>query len=127
MRFRAGRSKLVDMSDPDCLFCKIVSREIPGDIVFENEHALAFRDIAPAAPVHVLVVPKQHLPNAVAVAESDADLSAELVRVAGQVAAAEGLDNGYRLVFNTGADAQQTVFHAHLHVLGGRAMGWPPG
>jgi len=115
------------MADPDCLFCKIIARDIPGDIVFENEHALAFRDIAPAAPVHVLVVPKEHLPNAAAVADSDADLSAELVRVAARVAAEEGLDNGYRLVFNTGADAQQTVFHAHLHVLGGRAMGWPPG
>ncbi|HEX7739134.1 MAG TPA: histidine triad nucleotide-binding protein [Marmoricola sp.] len=119
------------MADPDCLFCKIIAREVPGDIVFENEHALAFRDIAPAAPVHVLVVPKEHLPNAAAVAEHDSGhgtaLSAELIRAAAQVAASEGLDNGYRLVFNTGADAQQTVFHAHLHVLGGRPMGWPPG
>lgn len=115
------------MSDPECLFCRIVAREVPGDIVFENDRALAFRDIAPAAPVHVLVVPREHLPNAAAVAEHDPELSAELVRVAAGVAAKEGLDNGYRLVFNTGADAQQTVFHAHLHVLGGRAMSWPPG
>ena len=127
MMIEGPAPRLVGMADPDCLFCKIIARDIPGDIVFENEHALAFRDIAPAAPVHVLVVPKEHLPNAAAVADSDADLSAELVRVAARVAAEEGLDNGYRLVFNTGADAQQTVFHAHLHVLGGRAMGWPPG
>lgn len=115
------------MADPDCLFCKIVAREIPAEIVAESERALAFRDLAPAAPTHVLVVPKAHAPNAVAVAEEDPDGAVALLLLAGEVARSEGLDGGYRLVFNTGADAHQTVFHAHLHVLGGRPMGWPPG
>ena len=114
------------MSD-DCLFCKIIRREIPAEIVAESEHALAFRDITPQAPTHVLVIPKLHEPNAVALAEADPEAVGHLFRLVGKVAADEGLSNGYRAVFNTGPDALQTVFHAHLHLLGGRSFGWPPG
>lgn len=114
------------MSDPDCLFCKIVAREIPGEIVAETDRALAFRDVNPQAPTHVLVVPRDHHPNAAALAAADPESMAHLVEVAGQVAAREGVQD-YRLVFNTGAGAGQTVFHVHLHVLAGRSLGWPPG
>lgn len=115
------------MAEADCLFCRIVAGEVPADIVASSDRAIAFRDIAPAAPVHVLVIPKRHAPNALAVAEHDPADAGELVRLAGEVARSEGLDGNYRLVFNTGPDAHQTVFHAHLHLLGGRPMGWPPG
>lgn len=111
----------------DCLFCRIVAGEIPAQIVHRGERTLAFRDIAPQAPVHVLVVPHAHHPNAAAVAAADGELSADLVRTAAAVAAAEGYPEDYRLVFNTGAGAGQTVFHAHLHVLAGRGLAWPPG
>ena len=111
----------------DTLFDKIIRREIPADIVAESEHALAFRDIMPVAPTHVLVVPKLHEPNAVALAEADPSAMGHLFQLVGKVVSEEGLDNGYRAVFNTGADALQTVFHAHLHVLGGRGFEWPPG
>lgn len=114
------------MSDPDCLFCKIVAGEVPATVVHETETAIAFRDVAPVAPTHVLVIPRSHYPDAVALAEGEPKTALELYRVAKEVADAEGLD-GYRMVFNTGASAQQTVFHAHLHVLGGRPMTWPPG
>jgi histidine triad (HIT) family protein len=113
--------------DPDCLFCKIVAGEIDADIAGETGHSLAFRDIEPQAPTHVLVIPRRHVPNLSALAAHDAEL-ADLVRLAGATAEQEGVaDGGYRLVANTGADAHQSVFHAHLHVLGGRRMGWPPG
>jgi histidine triad (HIT) family protein len=112
--------------DPDCLFCKIVAGEIPADVVVESERTIAFRDITPQAPTHVLVIPRTHKPNAAALAESDPDAYVELVTQAKAVAGIDGLSS-YRLVFNTGADAHQTVFHAHLHVLGGRTFGWPPG
>lgn len=114
------------MSD-DCLFCKIIRREIPAEIVAESEHALAFRDIMPQAPTHILVIPKAHEPNAVALAEADPEAMGELFRLVGKVVAEEGLKNGYRAVFNTGPDALQTVFHAHVHLLGGRVFDWPPG
>jgi histidine triad (HIT) family protein len=114
-------------ADPECLFCRIVSGDVPATVVHETDNAIAFRDVAPVAPTHVLVIPRRHEPNAAALAEADPETLVELVRVARSVAEAEGLDDGYRLVFNTGAQAHQTVFHAHLHVLGGRAMGWPPG
>lgn len=114
------------MSD-DCLFCKIIRREIPAEIVAETDHALAFRDISPVAPTHVLVIPKLHEPNAVALAEADPEAMGQLFRLVGKVAADEGLASGYRSVFNTGPDALQTVFHAHVHVLGGRTFDWPPG
>jgi histidine triad (HIT) family protein len=114
-------------SDPDCLFCKIVAGEIPATVVHETDTTLAFRDLEPQAPTHVLVVPRGHYPNAVALAEGEPDTAAHLFATAREIAAAEGLDRGYRLVLNTGPDAHQTVFHVHMHLLGGRSMGWPPG
>ncbi|HVT22576.1 MAG TPA: HIT domain-containing protein [Mycobacteriales bacterium] len=115
-------------SDPDCLFCKIVAGEVPADIVAESDTAIAFRDIAAQAPTHVQVIPREHYPNIAAVAAAgDVDV-ADLIRLADEVAAIEGIaESGYRLVANTGADAFQTIFHCHVHVLGGRQMGWPPG
>ena len=104
----------------DCLFCKIVAKEIPATVVRETEHTLAFRDIHPQAPTHVLVVPKVHQPNAAALAVAEPAMAAALLAEAGEVAAQEKIaESGYRLIFNTGAGAGQTVFHAHLHVLGG--------
>ena len=114
------------MATDDCLFCKIVAREIPSDRVHETETTYAFRDITPQAPTHVLVVPKSHHANAAELAAAEPATYVDLVHAAAAVAEAEELD-GYRLVFNTGASAHQTVFHAHLHVLGGRPMTWPPG
>jgi histidine triad (HIT) family protein len=111
----------------DCLFCRIVARQIPADIVHETATTLAFRDIEPQSPTHVLVIPKEHQPDLVALGASSPGGIVELFEAVGQVAAQEGLEDGYRGVFNTGALAQQTVFHAHVHVLGGRAMTWPPG
>jgi len=111
----------------DCLFCKFVSREIEPDVVHETETTLAFRDINPQAPTHVLVVPKAHHVNAAALAQDDPAVMADLVRAAAAVAELDGLGEGYRLVFNTGPQSGQTVFHVHCHVLGGRAMTWPPG
>ncbi len=113
-------------SDPDCLFCKIVKREVPATTVRESARTLSFRDIAPQAPTHVLVVPKDHHRDVGALASADPDVLAEVVREAAGVATAEGLE-AYRLVFNTGAAAGQAVFHVHAHVMGGRALGWPPG
>jgi histidine triad (HIT) family protein len=110
----------------DCLFCKIVAGDVPADIVHTTERTLAFRDVNPQAPLHALVVPRDHYANAAEVAQGDPTASAELVQTAAAVAAAEGYVS-YRLVFNTGADAHQTVFHAHLHVLAGRSFTWPPG
>ncbi|MQW75428.1 HIT domain-containing protein [Nocardioides sp. dk4132] len=115
------------MSTPDCLFCKIVAGDVPADIVHETEHTLAFRDIHPQAPTHVLVVPRAHHADAAALAAADPALVAALVSAAAQVAADAGHPDDYRLVFNTGAGAGQTVFHTHLHVLGGRPLTWPPG
>ena len=114
-------------NDSDCLFCKIVAGDIPADVVHETETTVAFRDIDPQAPMHVLVIPRSHEPNAAALAAAEPGTLVDLVDAAAAVAKTEGLGDGYRLVFNTGAAAHQTVFHAHLHVLGGRAMGWPPG
>lgn len=110
----------------DCLFCKIVAGEIPAEVVHTTERTVAFRDLNPQADTHVLVVPRDHYENAAAVAAGDPAAAAELLTTAAAVATAEGRES-YRLVFNTGADAGQTVFHAHLHVLGGRSFGWPPG
>ena len=112
----------------DCLFCRIVAGEIPGDVVAQTDGALAFRDINPQAPTHVLVIPKQHFDNASHLSHEDAELLAEVFRLAAQVAVQEGIaDDGYRLVTNTGDAAGQTVHHLHVHVIGGRPMRWPPG
>lgn len=110
----------------DCLFCQIVAGEVPGDVVLSTDRVVAFRDVAPVAPTHVLVVPREHAPDAAATAAADATLVGDLVAAAAEVAAAEGVAD-YRLVFNTGAGAGQSVFHTHLHVLGGRGLAWPPG
>ncbi|MEQ6903001.1 HIT domain-containing protein [Nocardioides sp. YIM 152588] len=104
--------------DESCLFCKIVAGQIPADVVHTGERTVAFRDIAPKAPLHVLVVPREHQPNAAAIAASNPAATADLITVAREVAIAEGYDD-YRLVFNTGAGAGQTVFHAHVHLLAG--------
>lgn len=111
---------------PDCLFCRIVRGEIPAQVLHETDSVIAFRDVTPQAPTHVLVVPKAHHANATELASEDPVALAALITVADQVAQAEGLP-GHRLVFNTGAEAGQTVFHTHLHVLGGRVLTWPPG
>ncbi len=112
----------------DCLFCAIVTGDIPAVRVSESERTLAFRDINPQAPTHVLVIPKGHYPDLAALAGAGDGLLAEVAAQAHQVAVAEGLaDSGYRVVFNTGREAGQTVFHAHAHVLGGRPLTWPPG
>lgn len=116
------------MAEQDCLFCRIVRREIPAQVVHETETVLAFRDIDPKAPLHVLVVPKRHIDSVNAVRDADAATLGELIVAAREIAAAEGVDGkGYRLVINTGAGAGQTVWHVHLHVLAGRALEWPPG
>jgi histidine triad (HIT) family protein len=114
-------------TDPDCLFCKIVAGDIPADVVHRTETTVAFRDIEPQAPTHVLVVPRSHHADAAGLAVAEPEVSVDLLRAAAAVAEQEGLGDGYRMVFNTGPAAHQTVFHAHLHVLGGRSMGWPPG
>jgi histidine triad (HIT) family protein len=115
-------------TDPDCLFCKIVAGVIPAEVVHETDTTLAFRDIEPQAPTHVLVVPRAHHAHAADLAAAEPTVLVDLVEAAAAVAKADGIaDDGYRLVFNTGASAHQTVFHAHLHVLGGRTMTWPPG
>lgn len=115
------------MSDLDCLFCRIVAGEVPAEVVHETDSTLAFRDVDPQAPTHVLVVPRSHHADAAALAAAEPEALTALVSAAGQVAAAEGIETGYRLVLNTGAGAGQTVFHVHLHLLGGRPLGWPPG
>jgi histidine triad (HIT) family protein len=110
----------------DCLFCRIVRKEIPAKLVFESNDCIAFRDINPQAPVHVLVVPREHI-----VSLNDATDAAAIGRLAlaaATVAKSEGIaESGYRVVFNTNKDGGQSVFHLHLHLLGGRALGWPPG
>jgi histidine triad (HIT) family protein len=110
----------------DCLFCRILAGDIPSDTVTETDSVVAFRDVNPQAPLHVLVVPRTHVPDGGALAEAEPATVAELVRVGRQVASDAGHDS-YRMVFNTGEDAGQTVFHAHLHVLAGRGLSWPPG
>jgi len=112
----------------ECLFCAIVAGEIPATRVVETDRVLAFRDIDPQAPTHVLVISKTHYPNVAALAAADGELLGEVIAEAHRVAAAEGVgDSGYRFVFNTGEHAGQTVPHVHVHVLGGRALTWPPG
>lgn len=111
----------------DCLFCKIVSGAIPVERLYEDERVLAFPDINPQAPTHVLVIPKQHIASHADAAAGDADLLGHMLWAVGEVARANKLKRGYRLVINTGPDGGQTVDHLHLHLLGGRAMHWPPG
>jgi histidine triad (HIT) family protein len=112
----------------DCIFCKIVAGAIPATKIFEDERALAFRDLNPQAPTHALVIPRTHIASLSEASEADEALLGHLLRVAARVAREEGhAQEGYRTVINTGAHAGQTVFHIHVHVLGGRALTWPPG
>jgi len=109
-----------------CLFCKIIAGDIPAEIKFQDEQVIAFADINPQAPVHFLIIPKLHVENASELAAQSPAALSSVFAAADQLAKAEGL-TGYRTVFNTGADAGQSVFHAHLHLMGGRGLAWPPG
>jgi histidine triad (HIT) family protein len=112
----------------DCLFCRIVRREIPASIVYEDDHVLAFNDINPQAPLHALVIPKRHIERLTDLTPEDDAIVGELARRAAAIAREKGhADGGFRTVMNTNADAGQTVFHIHLHLLAGRRLGWPPG
>jgi len=113
--------------DPDCLFCGIVAGDIPADLVHEDDEVIAFRDIAPRAPTHVLVIPRRHIADAQALTDADAPVLANLFAVVRRVADEAGLERGYRVVTNVGPESGQTVFHLHFHLLGGRPMAWPPG
>jgi histidine triad (HIT) family protein len=113
---------------PDCLFCAIAADEIPATIVSSNERTIAFRDINPQAPVHVLVIPRVHYSNLAELVAAGGTILADVISHANEIAVAEGIaDAGYRIVFNTGANGGQTVEHVHAHVIGGRPMTWPPG
>lgn len=114
-------------ADPDCLFCRIVDGRVPAEVVARDDVAVAFRDVTPQAPVHVLVVPVDHWPDAASLSAGDPLLAGRVLALAGQVAGQLGLTGGYRLVANTGADAGQSVGHLHWHLLGGRPLTWPPG
>src|SRR5919206_3308812 len=114
--------------DPTCIFCRIVSGEIPGDVVHSGESVLAFRDLNPGAPTHLLLIPKAHVRDLTEIGEEHGAMLAELVQAAAHLAETEGVaDSGWRLVANVGPDAGQSVFHLHFHLLGGRSMAWPPG
>jgi len=116
------------MSDTDCLFCKIVDGDLPADIVYENDSLIAFRDIDPKAPTHILLIPRRHIATMNDLEGEDKDLAGELFVTAKELAADEGLaDDGYRVVMNCNEAAGQSVFHIHLHLMGGRKMTWPPG
>ena len=111
----------------DCLFCRIAAREIPAEIVHESHGVVGFRDLRPAAPTHILLIPKEHIESAADLEEKHGDLLAELFQAAAHLAKAEKLVSGWRVVTNVGPDAGQSVFHLHFHLLGGRPMQWPPG
>jgi histidine triad (HIT) family protein len=116
------------MSNEDCLFCKILNGDIPADLVYESDSAIAFRDINPHAPTHVLVIPRKHIPTINDLDDADRDVVGSLYMAARDIARQEGIaDDGYRTVMNCNEGAGQTVFHIHLHVLGGRSLSWPPG
>ena len=116
------------MSEESCLFCRMIAGEIPGDFIHQDDHCVVLRDINPQAPTHVLVIPREHLDSLDDASQKDEALLGHLLRVAARVANDEGhAENGYRTVINTGAGAGQSVFHLHLHLLGGRPMAWPPG
>lgn len=112
----------------NCIFCKIAAGELGTQFLYESEEIVAFRDIHPRAPVHTLIIPRRHIPKVSALEPQDAELVGKMIIVAKELAEKEGLaDRGYRLVFNCGPDSGQEVFHLHLHLLGGRRLGWPPG
>ena len=111
----------------DTIFSKIIRREIPADIVYEDDLCLAFRDITPQAPIHILIIPKKPIPKLADAQEEDKALLGHLLFTVSEIARQASLSNGYRVIVNTGEDGGQTVFHLHLHLLGGRSLGWPPG
>lgn len=111
----------------DCIFCKIAGKEIPSEILYEDEQVVAFADIVPQAPVHILIIPKKHIPSLAQLTEADEALMGHVVVVAKKLAEQKGLDTGYRLVTNCGESAGQSVMHIHFHLLGGRSFQWPPG
>ena len=111
----------------DCLFCKIVKKEIPSEIVYENDKLIAFRDINSQAPTHILIIPKEHFASLKEIPEEKKGILAELLLAARQIAEEKELSRGYRIVLNTGEESGQAVFHIHFHLLGGRKMVWPPG
>jgi histidine triad (HIT) family protein len=112
----------------ECLFCRVISGEVPGNVVYRDQQLTAFRDINPLAPTHVLIVPNEHLSSTYEMGEQHVPLMGRIVHVAAELARQEGLQaGGYRLIVNTGPDAGQSVGHFHLHLLGGRRLGWPPG
>ena len=116
------------MSATDCLFCKVASGEIPATLVHEDERLVAFRDISPQAPVHILVLPREHVASLDAAGDDQAGVLGDMLIVARDLARSEGIaEDGYRTVLNVGADGGQTVHHIHLHLIGGRALAWPPG
>ncbi|HAY72351.1 MAG TPA: histidine triad nucleotide-binding protein [Ruminococcaceae bacterium] len=111
----------------DCLFCKIINGEIPSNKVYEDDTVFAFRDIAPQAPTHILIIPKEHIKSAAEIDESNSAVVAHIFEVAAKIAKQEGLDDGFRIVNNCGDIAGQTVKHLHFHLMGGREFGWPAG
>ncbi len=112
----------------DCIFCKIIDKKIPARIIYEDEHALAFEDVNPQAPVHTLVIPRKHIPTLLDIKEEDNNLIGHLVKVANKIANDKGIaERGFRVVTNCNPESGQTVYHIHLHILGGRQMHWPPG
>ncbi len=116
------------MSDSNCLFCRIIAGQIPATKVYEDEHSFAFRDINPQSPIHVLLIPKKHIASLNEAGSDDHAVLGHLMLVVGKIATQEGIaESGFRVVANSGVDAGQSVFHVHLHVMGGRSMAWPPG
>ena len=116
------------MSANDCLFCKIVSGDIPAEIIYRDDQVLAFRDINPRAPIHVLVIPQKHVDSLASVTDEQRDIMGKIMIATREIAVAEGLsESGYRAVINVGLDGGQTISHLHLHLLGGRTLHWPPG
>lgn len=136
MRFRAGQELLLlflsrlnpsKINSMDCIFCKIVSGEIPAQKLYEDKSCIAFSDVRPQAPVHLLVIPRKHIASLAETSATDTALLGQLVAAATKLAAQQNLAKGFRIVMNTGPDGGQTVDHLHLHLLGGRTMHWPPG
>jgi histidine triad (HIT) family protein len=122
------RKAMTRTIDPDCLFCQIVAGQTPATVVYKTDQVTAFRDIQPQLPTHVLVVPNQHIANTEVLEPADDRIVGAVIRAAREIARQEGLsERGYRLVLNTGPDALNSVAHLHVHLLGGRVMGWPPG
>jgi histidine triad (HIT) family protein len=116
------------MVDSSCIFCRIAAREVPADILHASDTVVAFRDATPQAPTHILVIPKEHIVSIADVEDRNAEVLTDMIQAANHLARTEGIDaSGYRLVTNVGPDAGQSVFHLHLHLLGGRQMAWPPG